>query len=282
MTTGNASPAAWRGGSTHAWAARALTSAATLWFAAAVAGQLIFAAYVVLLYGGAAVRGNVGQWNTVMTHGHVAGAPAGNAATGLHLLAAAIIMLSGALQLVPRVRNRAPAFHRWNGRIYLAAAVAAALTGIYMIWWRGAVGDLVQHVGTTANGLLVVACAGMALRRILARDIAAHRRWALRLFLCVSGVWFFRVGLMFWLAVNGGPAGFDPATFRGPFLSFLAFAQFLLPLAVLETCLVCRRRGGGAGQWCMAFVVFGLTLAMAVGIVVAAAGMWLPHMWHGK
>ena len=28
----------------------------------------------------------------------------------------------------------------------------------------------------------------------------------------------------------------------------------------------------------MAFAVFVLTLAMGVGIVVAAAGMWLPHM----
>jgi hypothetical protein len=208
----------------------------------------------------------------------VAGDPAGNAATGIHLSGAAIIMLSGALQLVPRLRAQAPAFHRWNGRIYLAAAVVASLTGIYMIWWRGAVGDLVQHLGTSIDGMLVLACAGMALQRIRLRDIAAHRRWALRLFLCVSGVWFFRVGLMFWLAVNGGPAGFDPGTFRGPFLGFLAFAQFLLPLAVLEAYLVCRARGGAGRQWCMAFVVFVLTLAMGVGIVVAAAGMWLPHM----
>lgn len=278
MVSSNAFPASWRAGAAHGWAARALTFAATFWFLVTVAGQLMFAAYVVLLYGGAAVRGAFGQWNTVMTHGHVVGDPAGNAATGIHLSGAAIIMLSGALQLVPRLRARAPAFHRWNGRIYLAAAVVASLTGIYMIWWRGAVGDLVQHLGTSINGMLALACAGMALQRIRVRDIAAHRRWALRLFLCVSGVWFFRVGLMFWLAVNGGPAGFDPGTFRGPFLSFLAFAQFLLPLAVLEAYLACRARGGAGRQWCMAFAVFVLTLAMGVGIVVAAAGMWLPHM----
>lgn len=278
MASGNAITASSRAGSTHGQAARALAWAATLWFAVTVAGQLVFAAYVVLLYGGAAFRGNFGQWNTVMTHGHVAGDGAGNTATGIHLLMAAMIMLSGALQLVPRLRARAPVFHRWNGRLYLAAAVGASVTGIYMIWWRGTVGDLVQHIGTSVNGILVLVFAGMALRRILVRDVAAHRRWAMRLFLAVSGVWFFRVGLMFWLAVNGGPAGFDPDTFRGPFLSFLAFAQYLLPLAVLEIYLVCRARGGAGAQWVMACVLSGLTLALGVGIAVAAVGMWLPHM----
>ena len=49
-----------------------------------------------------------------------------------------------------------------------------------------------------------------------------------------SGVWFFRVGLMLWVVVNQGPAGFDTETFRGPFLTFLSLAQSLLPLAILE------------------------------------------------
>ncbi len=278
MVPSNALFATSSAGVMQAWAARALRWATTLWFLVTVTGQLVFAIYIALLYGGAAVSGNTGRWNTVMTHGHVDGDPAGNAATVMHVLVAGFIMSSGALQLVPRLRSRVPGFHRWNGRIYLAAAIGAGLTGIYMVWWRGAVGDVVQHLGTSLNGILVVAFAGMALQRILVRDIAAHRRWALRLFLAVSGVWFFRVGLMFWLALNHGPAGFDPVTFRGPFLSFLAFAQSLLPLAVLELYLYCRAHGGAGRQWFMAFVMAGLALATGAGVVVATAGLWLPHM----
>ncbi len=41
-------------------------------------------------------------------------------------------------------------------------------------------------------------CAAMALHYALARNIDAHKRWALRTFIVVSGVWFFRVGLMLW------------------------------------------------------------------------------------
>jgi hypothetical protein len=94
----------------------------------------------------------------------------------------------------------------------------------------------------------------------------------------VNGVWFFRVGLMFWIAVNQGPVGFDPKTFTGPFLSFLSFADYLLPLAVLEIYLRTKDRAGVAGRFAMATVLFVLTLAMATGIVVATMGMWLPRM----
>jgi uncharacterized membrane protein len=261
-----------------AWAALALTAAARFWFVATVAGQLVFAAYIVSLYGGAAVDGNLNGWNKVMTHGFVRADLAGNIVTAVHLLLAAVIMVGGTLQLIPQLRARAPSFHRWNGRVYLAGAVVAALSGLYMMWFRGAVGDTVQHLGTSLNAVLVVACAGMTLRRALSRDFAAHRRWALRLFLCVSGVWFFRVGLMFWLAVNGGPAGFDIDTFTGPFLSFLSFAQYLLPLAVLELYLRCGAGGGVAARCATASLLVALTLAMALGIAVATMGMWWPRM----
>lgn len=262
----------------HALSHMALAGATRFCFFSICAGQLIFAAYIAALYGGAALRGNWQGWNTVMTHGHVAGDHAGNAATGIHLLLACAIMLGGALQLLPQLRARLQRLHRWNGRLYLAGAVASAVTGFYMVWWRGAVGDVLQHAGTSLNALLIVVFAGMALRKALQRDFAAHGRWALRLYLAVSGVWFFRVGLMFWIAVHGGPAGFDTETFTGPFLSFLSYAQYLLPLAVLELYLRCRASGGLKAQLAMILLLTVLTVAMDVGIAVATLGMWLPHM----
>jgi hypothetical protein len=247
------------------------------WFAVMLAGQLMFAAYITMLYGVAAVRGDLAAWNSVMPRAYVAGATAGNVATALHLAGAAFIMLSGALQLLPGLRARAPSVHRWNGRLYLVAAIGASLTGVYLVWWRGTVGDVVQHLGTTFNGGLILLCAAMALWRIRSGDVAAHRRWALRLFLTVSGVLFFRIGLMFWLALHGRPVGFDPGTFTGPVLSFLAFAQTVLPLALLELYLRCAR-AGAAARLVMAAVLAGLTLALVIGIAVATLAMWLPSM----
>jgi hypothetical protein len=261
----------------QAWARTALKASVAFWYLATVIGQVIFVAYVLAVYGGAVVAGDLAGWNKVMPHGYVPGDSAGNVAIGVHLLMAAVIMLGGALQLLPALRARAPRFHRWNGRIYLAGAAFASVSGLYMIWFRGTVGDVSQHIGTSVNALLILAFAAMALKRALGRDFAAHRRWALRLFLSVSGVWFFRVGLMFWIAVNGGPAGFDPKTFTGPFLTFLAFGQYLVPLGVLQLYLACRERGTGV-RLGMAVLLFILTLGICAGVAVATMGMWLPRM----
>ena len=207
---------------------------AASWFVVAVFGQLMFVMYVIGFYGTAAARGEFESWNKVLPHGYVAGDTAGNVIVSLHLLFAVIITVGGALQLLPKLRQIAPAFHRWNGRVYVFSALIMAVGGIIMVLTRGGVGGLSQHIAIIINGLLIIVCALMAYRFARARRFDLHRRWALRLFLVVSGVWFFRIGLMFWIVVNQGPVGFDPETFRGPALTILAFAQYLVPLLMLE------------------------------------------------
>jgi hypothetical protein len=261
-----------------AFAHSALRSAAAFWLVVTAIGQLIFVAYIASFYGGTAMQGNFAAWNKVLPHGHVPGDAMGNAALMGHMLFAAIITLGGLLQLMPQVRTGAPRFHRWNGRVYVLTAVAASLTGLYMVWLRGSVDNVLQSVGISINALLVIACGAMTVRHALARRLAVHRRWALRLFLVVSGVWFFRVGLMFWIVVNGGPVGFDPTTFRGPALDAITFAQFLLPLAVFELYLRAQDSTGAAGRIAMAAGLVLLTVAMGVGIFVAAMAMWLPRI----
>jgi hypothetical protein len=125
------------------------------------------------------------------------------------------------------------------------------------------------------NALLILWFAAMALTTARARQFAEHRRWALRLYLVVAGVWFFRVGLMAWLLVWRAPVGFDGKTFTGPLLTGLAFGQTLVPLAVLELYLRSKTPGAQRG---LAVVLAMLTVVTAVGIVGATMGMWLPRM----
>jgi Predicted membrane protein (DUF2306) len=256
----------------------ALKAAGASWFVVAVLGQLIFAAYVVDFYGGAAVRGQFGNWTQVLSHGVVAGDTFGNLILILHLLFTVVIIAGGALQLVPAVRRLAPVVHRWNGRVYLLAALVLSLGGLVMVWTRGTVGDLSQHIAVSINALLIIGFAGMTWRHARARRTPLHRRWALRLFLAVSGVWFFRIGLMAWIVANQGPAGFDPKTFTGPFLTVLNFAQFVVPLAVLELYFWMKQQAGPQARLAMAAGLFGLTLLTAGGIAAATMIMWLPRM----
>jgi len=257
----------------------ALRLAAQFWFLVAVTGQWIFVFYVAVAYGRSAPQGDFEAWNRVMPNGHLPGDTVGNIAIGVHLLLAVVIMAGGPLQLVPSIRRRFPRFHRWTGRFYIPAVVLTSIAGLYMIWGRPrSAGHLVQHLGISLDAVLIVVFAALALRYALARKLKTHSEWALRLFMVVNGVWFFRVGLMFWIAVNGGPAGFNPKTFTGPALDVLSFADYLLPLAMLELYRLTKERAGTRGRFAMAATLVLLTLAMGAGIVIAAIGMWLPRI----
>jgi uncharacterized membrane protein len=257
---------------------RALRAAAGFWFVVCVLGQLIFAFTVASFYGLTAARGNWQQWNKNMTHGYSPDHPMGNLVVAIHLASAVIILLSGAIQLVPFVRRRAPRLHRWNGRLYMLSALGVSLAGLFMLWGRGAVGDLSQHIGQSLDAILILLFAVLALRYALARDFKAHRRWSLRLFMAVSASLFIRSGLFLTLMVNHGPFGFDAATFRGPFLTFLIFGQYLVPLAVLEIYFRTQERAGAAGRFAMAVGLFALTVMLGAGIFAVSMGSFLPNI----
>jgi uncharacterized membrane protein len=258
------------------YADRVLRWAAGFWFIVVVLGQIIFAVTVASFYGLTAARGHWQQWNKNMTHGYSADHPVGNVVVAIHLISAVVITLSGAIQLVPLVRRKAPLFHRWNGRVYMVTAFSVSLAGLYMLWMRGAVGDLPQHIGQSLDGVLIMVFAVLALRTALARDFAAHRRWALRLFLAVTASLFIRAGVFLTIVLNHGPLGFDGATFTGPFLTFMAFGQYLVPLAVLELYLRTQQRGGAWSRFAMAGGLVALTVLLGMGIASVSMAGFLP------
>lgn len=258
----------------------ALSGSAAVWLVVTLAGQLVFAAYVALFYGRAVLAGQPERWNQVLPRGFDALDPIGTAVLGLHLLLALAWVLGGGVQLVPAIRRPVPALHRWNGRLYIGCAAVLAVGGLWLVWIRGGVvGDLGQHLAISINALLMLGCGAMAWRAARSRRFAHHRRWALRLFVVASGVWFFRVGLMAWLAVHRRPVGFDATTFQGPFLTLLAFGVYvLLPLAVLQLYFEAKDRGRPAAQFAAAALIGGVVLITAMGSAAAALGMWVPRM----
>lgn len=256
---------------------KALKSAAVLWFLVAAAGQILFAAYIFAFYGGTASVGNFAAWNKHLIHGIIAGDLAGNIAVAGHLFLAFVITVGGPLQLVPQIRARAPHFHHWNGRVYILTAFAISVIGLYMVWTRGVIGGLANQVAISLNAVLIMFFAVVAVRHAIARDIDTHRRWALRLFLAVSGVWFLRVMLMAWIIVNQGPVG-STENFDGPFDRLVVFASYLLPLGVLELYLRTQDRAGAGGKFAMAAALVVLTAVMGLGIFGTFNMMWLPRL----
>src|SRR5262245_39567802 len=107
----------------------ALNTAVAFWFCVTLIGQWVFLYYIVAFYGPAALSGDFEAWNRhpMTSHAFRPGDLVGNIAFGAHVLLAAIIALGGTLQLIPQIRARALPFHRWNGRVFVITAIAAAL-----------------------------------------------------------------------------------------------------------------------------------------------------------
>lgn len=256
---------------------RPLRAAAAAWFAVSVIGQLFFAAYIAAFYGGAILAGAPERWNRVLKHGHIPGDPLGNVVVGLHVVLSLIILVGGPLQLVPALRRRFPAWHRRSGRAYLICVLVIAGGGAYMKVARGGNWSL-AGIAVMVNAALILFFVARAYTTARSRRFVEHRRWALRLFMVSLGVWFFRLGVTAWILVLQRPVGFDPKTFRGPFLDALAFAQFALPLLVLELYLRARDQGSPRQRLAVTGVLGVASLLTATGIAGAAMMLWLPHM----
>jgi Predicted membrane protein (DUF2306) len=238
-----------------------LNGATTLWFVVLLAGQWVFLYFIASFYGPSTLSGNFAAWdeNPFISHGYVAGDDMGNLAFAGHVIMAAIIVLGGTLQLIPQIRKHAPWFHRWNGRVFLVSAILASLAGLWMDLTREiAVEGLASNFAISFNGVIVLFLAAFAWRAAAARNIASHRRWALRAFVVVNGVFFLRLLVFGYIVLAQAPPSdllFD----------VLTYASYLLPWALVEVYLRAKE-GPGVARVAMAAVVVAATAYMATGI----------------
>lgn len=242
---------------------------------AMLAGQALFAAYIAITYGRFIVTGDPDAVVTPLQNGIIPGDRAGNALLFLHLALAFVITVGGFIQFVPVIRRRWHAIHRWNGRIYMTTALVITSAAIVLKLSRELHESVWMTAGVVLNGVLILAFVLPAWWNARARRIEIHRRWALRLFVMVSGTFLLRVGLMFWMATTGG-AGVDFETFRGPFLDIWYFAHYLIPLALLEAWLRLERKPPSGLSRGVALVIGLYALTLVGGAIVATLGMWLP------
>lgn len=249
----------------------ALRTTAAFWLLVALIGQWAFFYYIVAFYGGSIVSGEFEIWNRLEPlAGHAnyrPGDAVGNTAFGAHAFGAAIVALGGALQLIPFVRRKWPTFHRWNGRVFLFTVTALSLSGFYLVFTRR-IPDSFNDWSTPANGVLILLFAGLALNFAMARNIATHQRWAMRLYLVSNAQWFTRVGVFGYFVVST-VLGHEPS-FRDWFFPFWAWGCFLVPLAVLQLYFFAQDRGGPVLRVATSVGLVALTLVMAAGMFAFA------------
>jgi Predicted membrane protein (DUF2306) len=257
-----------------------LSASARLWFVTALVGQWAFLYYIAAFYDAATLRGDFAAWsnNRLLLKGYIPGDTAGNLAFAAHVLLAAVVTFGGALQLIPQIRARFISAHRWNGRLFLLTAMAGALSGLYMIWVRGSRANFTAGFATSLDAALIIAFGVLAWRAARARDLASHRRWALRTYIVANGVWFQRVGIFGWMVYHQAAVGMTKQ-FDGWFDLSWAFGCYLFPLAVLELYLRVKETAGPRGRYAMAASILFLTALMGFGIYCAYVFVWRPFLW---
>lgn len=258
--------------------AKRLHQASRALFAIAITGQMMFVYYILAFYGGIAVSGQYEKVNEQLGHGIIEGDPVGNAMLAIHIFLAAVITFGGPLQFSAALRNRFPKFHRWNGRIYFVTAFIISFAGLYMNATRGAHGGFINGLGNFLNASLIMVFSVMAWRTAMQRKFMVHKKWALRAFLMVSGVWFFRIGYGLWLLLTGFSGIGVTQNLTGPFDRFLSFGHSLVPLLILELYFFAKAHSNlKVKNWTAAFLTL-LCFLLVGGIVVISMIFWIPAL----
>jgi hypothetical protein len=103
----------------------------------------------------------------------------------VHVAGAATALLLVPLNLLPQIRRRAPAAHRWIGRVYVVSCLIGGLAGFIL-----AFGSFAGPIATAGFGSLAVIWIGVnaaGWRAALQRRFADHRAWMIRSFALTFG-----------------------------------------------------------------------------------------------
>ena len=146
----------------------------------------------------------------------------------LHIVAASLFLVLGALQFWPGFRRRFPRWHRYLGQMLAPADIVAGLTGLWMNqFYPYAENDgllLYLFRWFFGSGMVLAILLGVA--AILRRDIAQHRIWMMRAYAIGLGAGTQAATLLPWIWLVGTPS----ATPR----AFLMASAWLFNLAVAE------------------------------------------------
>lgn len=235
----------------------------------------LFALYIVGRYLPGLVSGELGQWNSriqpqLIEPGH----PAAAAGLGLHLFTGALVLLLGSIQFIAPLRARWPRVHRITGRVYIGACLLMAVGGMVHIASKGTVGGSPMNIAFFGYGLAMLVCATMTLRHAIARSLALHRAWAVRLYALAIGSWLYRMyyGLIFASGMGG-----IQTDFQGPVDLVMNYLFWVPNLLIAE--LVIRGQRQQAAGWLSASA--GIAILLGSTVIAFATYFATKFMWSG-
>jgi uncharacterized membrane protein len=103
----------------------------------------------------------------------------------VHVAGAATALLLAAPQLLPVVRRRWPAVHRWVGRLYIVGCLVGAVAGFIVAF--GSFAGPIATIGFASLGVIWFIANLQGWRTAMARNFTDHRAWMIRSFAMTFG-----------------------------------------------------------------------------------------------
>ena len=129
-------------------------------------------------------------------------------ALGVHVLSGILALVVGPWQFVAAIRRRFVRVHRFLGAVYVASAFALGLSGLVLV--PTAYTGAIAVAGFALLDLAMLFTTATALRMIVARRVADHRRWMIRSFaLILAGVTLRLETLIYTGLVSAGAVQFS-------------------------------------------------------------------------
>ncbi|WP_158259141.1 DUF2306 domain-containing protein [Flagellimonas meridianipacifica] len=266
------------GGKSNSTSMTLMDFAIKICFIVMAIGQFLFAFYVLVFYGKSSINGHFEKWGKVMPTGLIDGDLLGNLMLGIHLLFAFVITVGGPLQLMPIVRNNFRAFHRISGRLYIVTAFIASITGLYMIITRHTLGEIPLKLANALNAILIMWFAYLAIKTARERNFKAHQKWAIRLFIVVSGVWFIRIWYGFCRFIFEGKIPGSAPNLEGITNILIGFGSYLLPLLLIELFFLSKNRSSRSLSFTISISILLLAIVIAIG-TYSFGHIWLKRLY---
>ena len=151
----------------------------------------------------------------------------------VHIAASGVAMLLGPFQFLRALRQKAPAVHRWMGRIYITACVVGGLAGgtIALSTTAGPIAGW----GFFLLAVLWVPFTLLALAAAMRRDFVSHERWMIRSFALTLAAVTLRIYLP--IAVIQAQGEFPLDAYRA-----IAWLAWVPNLIIAELWIASRRK----------------------------------------
>lgn len=164
---------------------------------------LLFAGFTLFHYVKRAIIGEISTaWDSSDPGLYRKHHPAANATMLLHFLGGIVLMVLGPIQLIPAIRRNYIDLHRITGRIYIVAALVAAIGATaFVVFYGTSRGDRWEDAGNIGFGSLVILCACQSYRHVkYTHNIPLHKLWSWRLFAVVLGALLYRLYVVVYFA----------------------------------------------------------------------------------